>query len=50
MWKLIFGTIVIVFIIGCVFLVGFVLGTTTTPLNDAAHTLPSPDSGVVSHV
>lgn len=47
MLKLIFGGIVLIFVLGCVFFLGFVLGTTVTPLaatenpTAAAHALAS---------
>lgn len=32
MWKLIFGGIILAFVVAAVFFVGFVVGTTVTPL------------------
>lgn len=53
MLKLIFGAIIVLFCLGVAFFVGFALGSTMTPLNDASaagavvlpHTL-----GGLSHV
>lgn len=36
MWKLIFGGIILVVVLGAVFFIGFVVGTTVTPLPPAA--------------
>ncbi|WP_181158556.1 hypothetical protein [Leucobacter massiliensis] len=36
MWRLIFGGIILLFVLGAVFLVGFVLGSTVTPLAPSA--------------
>lgn len=51
MFKLIFGGIVLLFVLGGVFFLGFVAGTTATPLsetNSAAAALPTSTS-VVNH-
>lgn len=50
MWKLIFGGIVLAFLIGAVFLIGYVLGTTVTPLPPAdANAAAGFVSAVISH-
>ena len=36
MWKLVFATIIICAVLGTAFFVGFVLGTTVSPLNATA--------------
>jgi hypothetical protein len=33
MWRLIFGLIILVFIVGCVFALGFGFGAASSPLN-----------------
>lgn len=33
MWKLIFGAIITIFVVGGVFFVGYVVGTAVTPLD-----------------
>lgn len=43
MLKLVFGSIIVIFIVGCVFWIGFVLGSTMTPLSPS-EPAPSPTS------
>lgn len=50
MWKMIFGGIVILFVLGIAFFVGYVVGTTVSPLNvpSAAPANLAP-MGVIGH-
>lgn len=49
MWKMIFGAIVVLFVLGFVFFAGFVLGSTVSPLNVPAAALADAPLGVVAH-
>ncbi|MGW8483573.1 hypothetical protein ACWGJP_10565 [Microbacterium sp. NPDC055903] len=41
MWKLVFGAIILLVVLGAAFFIGFIVGTTVTPLPRAA-ILPVP--------
>lgn len=50
MWKLIFGVIITIFVVGGVFFLGYVVGTTVTPLNCEAISGAALSISAVPHV